>query len=263
MKKKMKKFLSDVVFLWQFSLDDFKKKYAGSLGGAAWAVLQPLSTVVLYWFVFQVGLKSGSVTEVPFVLWLIAGLLPWFYFSETIPGSMPALVEYSYLVKKVRFNINILPLIKIVSGLLVHLVLVGVMVFMFFCYGFSASIYYLQTLFYLAYMVLLVAGIAYLTCALYVFFKDIIQVVTILMQALFWTTPIVWQLGIMNPLIQKIISLNPLFYIVRGYRDSFIDHIWFWERGAMNLYYWAFALAFLAIGIRTFAKCKRHFADVL
>ena len=83
------------------------------------------------------------------------------------------------------------------------------------------------------------------------------------MQALFWTTPIVWQLGIMNPLIQKIISLNPLFYIVRGYRDSFIDHIWFWERGAMNLYYWAFALAFLAIGIRTFAKCKRHFADVL
>ena len=263
MKKKIQKFFSDIGFLLQFSLDDFKKKYAGSVVGVAWAVFQPLFTVLLYWFVFQLGLKSGSVTQVPFVLWLIAGLLPWLYISEAITGSMPALVDYSFLVKKVLFNINILPLIKIVSGMIVHLILVAVMVLMYLFYGFPLSVYYLQTFFYLAYSVLLVAGIAYLTCTLYVFFKDIIQIVNIMLQALFWTTPIVWQLGIMDPLIQKIVSLNPLFYIVRGYRDSFIDHIWFWERGAMNLYYWLFAFALLALGIGSFAKCKKHFADVL
>lgn len=263
MKKRIKKFLSDIGFLWQFSLDDFKKKYAGSVGGVAWAVLQPLSTVILYWFVFQVGLKSGSVTEVPFILWLIAGLLPWLYISETISASMPALVDYSYLVKKVRFNIDILPLIKLVSGLMVHLILVGIMVLMYLCYGLPLSVYYLQVLFYLAYTLILVAGIAYLTSTLYVFFKDIIQIVSILLQAFFWTTPIVWQLDIMSETIQKIVRLSPFYYIVSGYRDAFINHVWFWERGAANLYYWFLALAFLALGVFTFTKCKRHFADVL
>lgn len=263
MKKKIRKYLSDIGFLWQFSLDDFKRKYAGSVGGVAWAVLQPLSTVMLYWFVFQVGLKSGSVTEIPFILWLIAGLLPWLYISETISSSMPALVEYSYLVKKVRFNIDILPLIKLVSGLLVHLILVGVMIIMYICYGLPANIYYLQTVFYLTYAAVLVAGIAYFTCTLYVFFKDIIQIVGILMQAFFWTTPIVWQLDIMSENIQKIVRLSPFFYVVRGYRDCFVNHVWFWEYGAANLYYWLFAFGFLALGVYTFTKCKRHFADVL
>lgn len=263
MKKRIKKYLSDIGFLWQFSLDDFKKKYAGSVGGVAWAVLQPLFTVALYWFVFQVGLKSGSVTQVPFILWLIAGLLPWLFISETITNSMSALVDYSYLVKKIRFNINILPLIKIVSGLMVHLILVGIMVLMYIGYGLSVSLYYLQTLFYLAYTVLLVAGIAYLTCTMYAFVKDILQIVSLLLQAFFWTTPIVWQLDIMGENIQKIVRLSPFYYIVSGYRDCFINHVWFWERGAANLYYWFIAVGFLALGVYTFSKCRRHFADVL
>jgi ABC-type polysaccharide/polyol phosphate export permease len=263
MKTKIKKLLSDLEFLWQFSLDDFKKKYAGSVGGVVWAVFQPLFTVLLYWFVFQVGLKSGSVTEVPFILWLIAGLLPWLYFSETVNSSVPALSEYSYLVKKVRFNINILPMIKIVSGLLVHGVLIGVMIAMYGCYGFGLSIYYVQIFFYLIYIMLLMAGALYLLCSLYVFFKDIIQIVGIFFQFAFWTTPIVWSLDIMSPTLQKILQISPFYYFVNGYRDCFVNHVWFWERGWANLYYWTLTLLILAFGLNTFKKCKPHFADVL
>lgn len=257
------KLLSDIGFLWQFSLDDFKRKYAGSIGGVAWAVIQPLSTVMLYWFVFQVGLKSGAVTEVPFVLWLIAGLLPWLYISDTIAASMPTLVEYSFLVKKVRFNIDILPMIKVVSGFLVHMILVAVMILMYLIYGFPVNIYYVQTVYYLVYTILLLTGFVYLTCTLYVFFKDIIQIVGILLQVIFWTTPIVWQLDIMSESVQNIIRLSPFFYIVRGYRDCYVNRVWFWEYGPINLYYWLAAVGMLVLGIHTFEKCKRHFADVL
>ena len=91
MKLKLKNLCNDIVFLWQFSLDDFKSKYAGSAACAAWAILQPLSTIILYWFVFQIGFKSQPVTSVPFVLWLVAGLLPWLFFSEAIANATSAL----------------------------------------------------------------------------------------------------------------------------------------------------------------------------
>ena len=84
-----------------------------------WAFVQPVITVLLYWFVFEKGLNSKATDlrtgiEIPFVLWLTAGLVPWFYFQEALNGGTGVLVEYSYLVKKVVFQID-MPIIKIIS----------------------------------------------------------------------------------------------------------------------------------------------------
>ena len=105
-----------------FSLakNDFKTRFAGSYLGIFWAFVQPVVTILVYWFVFQVGFRSGTVAEFPFVLWLTAGLVPWFYFSEALMGATSSLLEYSYLVKKVVFNIDILPVIKVLSALFVN-----------------------------------------------------------------------------------------------------------------------------------------------
>ena len=96
----------DWQFLVQFSIDDFRNKYAGSLMGVTWAFVQPLMTIVIYWFIFQVGFHSQPVENYPFVLWLVAGIIPWFFISEAVTGVTPSLAEYSYLVKKVLFNIE-------------------------------------------------------------------------------------------------------------------------------------------------------------
>ena len=110
----------------QLAKNDFKTKYAGSYLGIIWAFVQPVITVVLYWFVFEMALHSGTQhtkegIEVPFVLWLVAGLVPWFFFQDAINAGTNALIEYSYLVKKVVFNISILPVVKIISALFIHL----------------------------------------------------------------------------------------------------------------------------------------------
>ena len=86
-----------------FSLakNDFKTKYAGSYFGTIWAFIQPIVTICVYWFVFGLALRNGSDKGVPFVLWLIAGLIPWFFFQEGLIGGTNALLEYNYLVKKV------------------------------------------------------------------------------------------------------------------------------------------------------------------
>lgn len=263
MKIDLKNICSSMDFLWQFSRDDFKRKYAGSAAGVAWAIIQPLSTIVLYWFVFQVGFKSSPVTEVPFTLWLVSGLLPWLFFSDAVANTTPALVEYSYLVKKVKFNVEILPLVKIVSGLFVHLILLLVVAVMFLIYGFAPNMYYLQLAFYLVYTLILLAGISYFVCAIYVFLKDTVQIISILLQVIFWATPIVWSLDIMPEIVQKIISKTPFNYLVRGYRDAFVNRVWFWQHGLENIWQWLLAIGILFIGRAVFKKFEKHFADVL
>ena len=102
--------------VWNLAKNDIKKKFAGSYFGVVWAFVQPVITVLLYWFVFEKGLNSKATDlrtgiEIPFVLWLTAGLVPWFYFQEALNGGTGVLVEYSYLVKKVVFQIDMLPVV--------------------------------------------------------------------------------------------------------------------------------------------------------
>lgn len=263
MKENIKSKMNDVAFVWQFALDDFKVKYAGSILGAAWAFLQPIVTIILYWFIFQLGFKSQPVKDFPFILWLLSGLAPWFFASEAISNATSCLIEYSYLVKKVLFNINILPLAKVISVLFVQIVLIIFTIIFYAFWGYFPDIYYLQIPIYLFYIVLLTSGIVYITATLYVFFKDVIQIVSIILQIIFWLTPIVWDFEIMPQVARKILIFNPLYYVVNGYRNIFIYKQGIGQSILMTAYYWGIVILLLIFGLKLFHKCKDHFADVL
>ena len=111
-----------------FSLakNDFKTKYAGSYLGIVWAFVQPIVTILVYWFVFSVGLRAGNADDYPFVLYLVSGIVPWFFFQDALNGGTNALLEYNYLVKKVVFKISILPMVKVISAMFVHCFFCGV-----------------------------------------------------------------------------------------------------------------------------------------
>ena len=83
----IKELYRNKALIWNLSKNDFKTKYAGSYLGIFWAFVQPVVTVLIYWFVFQVGFKSAPVKEVPFILWLVAGIVPWFFFSDMRIGN--------------------------------------------------------------------------------------------------------------------------------------------------------------------------------
>ena len=243
--------------------NDFRQKYLGSYLGIAWAFIQPTITVLIFWFVFQVGFKSKPVGDTPFILWLIAGMFPWFFFSDAISNATNAILENSYLVKKIVFRVGFLPLIKIFSALIVHLFFIVFMFVLFMIYGYSFDIYWLQIFYYLGAMIVLILGISYVTSSVVVFFKDMGQLVTMLLQFGFWMTPIFWSIDMIPSKYHWLIKLNPLVYIIEGYRDSMINHIWFWQKPMMGLYFWVVAIFMLWLGWSTFKKLKPHFADVL
>ncbi len=263
MKEKVKSIFSDITFLIQFAIDDFKIKYVGTIVGARWAFLQPILTIVVYWFVFQLGFKSEPVKGFPFILWLITGLVPWFFISDAISNATLSMVEYSYLVKKVLFNINILPIAKVLSVFFVQVVLILFVTVIYALFGYYPDIFYFLILIYLIYMMILTLGIVYITATLYVFFKDAVQIVSIILQIVFWLTPIVWDFEIMPENVKKILMFNPLYYVVDGYRNIFIYKQGLWKNLGMEAYYWIVAVILLIFGVRLFVKCKNHFADVL
>lgn len=267
-----KEIVHDRKLIFSLAKNDFKTKFAGSYFGIIWAFVQPIVTVVVYWFVFEKALNAGTQTtkagiNVPFVLWLIAGLVPWFFFSEVLSVGTNALIEYSYLVKKVVFKISILPIVKIVSTLFVHLFFIAFTLVLYSCYQYYPTIYMLQIAYYSFCMIMLSMGIIYATSAMVIFFRDLSQVINIILQVGIWVTPIMWNMdamiGKVSPALLGILKLNPMFYVVSGYRDSLINHIWFWDRPEITMYFWLVVSVIFCVGFGIFRRLQVHFADVL
>lgn len=257
--------------IWNLAKNDIKKKFAGSYFGIVWAFVQPVITVLLYWFVFEFGLhqKASDLRtgiEIPFVMWLMAGLVPWFYFQEAMNGGTGVLVEYSYLVKKVVFQIDTLPVVKMISALFTHLFFVLFAVAVFWVMGYPPDLYTLLVIYYSFCMIVLATGIVYATGAVTVFFRDMKEVVAILLQIGMWVTPIMWSFESMTQIpgwAAVLLKLNPMYYIVSGYRNALIHKIGFWENWGLTIYFWVVTILILIVGTSVFKRLRPHFADVL
>jgi len=256
--------------IWKLSKNDFKTRYAGSYLGIVWAFVQPVITILVYWLVFEKGFSAKpelfkTGVEVPFVVYLTSGLVPWFFFSEAVTSSTNALIEYNYLVKKVVFKISILPMIKIIAACFIHVFFVGVLLIITWIYGYHVTPYTFQIIYYSLCMFLLVLAMSYTLCSVVIFFRDLSQIVGIALQIGMWATPIMWSFSRMeeHKVLAFIFRLNPLFYIVNGYRQSLFENVWFWQQAGMTAYFWIFTILVFAFGTFVFKRLKPHFADVL
>jgi ABC-type polysaccharide/polyol phosphate export permease len=259
----LRSFVQQQKFIIQMSKDDFKRKYAGSYLGIAWAFIQPTINLLIFWFVFQFGLKNQPVDDVPFILWLSAAMIPWNFFAEALQSATNAIVETSYLVKKVLFKVEILPLIKIYSSLMIHLFFILFLFVLFSIYGYYPDIYYLQIPYYLVCLFVIILGLSWITSSLVVFLKDIGQLISMLLQFGFWLTPIFYSFSALPAKYGFLIKLNPIYYITEGYRGIFIYRFWFWERPQLTIYFWIVSIVILFIGRLLFKRLRPHFADVL
>lgn len=250
--------------------NDFKIRYAGSYFGTIWAFIQPVVTILVYYFVFGLAMRGGSEAEggVPFVLYLVAGIVPWLYFQEGVLCGTNAFLEYNYLVKKVVFDISVLPVVKLLSATIVHGFFVVFIMVLFACYGFFPDVYYLELIYYSGCLFLLILAVTYVTSSVVVFFRDLSQMVSIGLQVGVWLTPIMWEASMLDKkpwggAVRQILKLNPVYYIVHGYRNAFIDKRWFFEDPKWTVYFWVFLIACFLFGNWVFRRLRGHFADVL
>jgi lipopolysaccharide transport system permease protein/teichoic acid transport system permease protein len=249
--------------IWRMAVQDLQKRYIGTLAGLVWSVIHPFMMILVYWFVFARLFHASPLQGAPFVVVFFCGFAVWTLFAETLNASTAAIVANPHLVKKVIFPTEVLPLVNLTSGLISHAIMLVIFVCLMLTYGIRLSIYNLQFLYYVGALCVFSLGLAWFFSALNAFYRDVGQILTVILNVWFWVTPIVWSLEIAPLHYRKWIELNPMCYIVQGYKYSFVYHVPFWSDIRQGFLFWIMCLMVLSVGVYVFKRLKPEFPEVL
>ena len=248
----------------QLAKADMKKAYGGVLG-MGWAIIRPAILIFVFWFAFSVGLrKGGDVEGYPFFLWLIAGMIPWFYMRDMITGGAGSIRRYKYLVTKIKFPVSTIPTFVSMGSLATHAGLVVLMIGIFLLFGYRPTIYYLQIPLYMILMFLFFTAWGLFSGVLSSISRDFLNLVKSLTQALFWMSGILYDAnGIDQQWIRNILLFNPVTIIVNGYRNALIYQKWFWEDWQQLVNFAIVYAVMLLLAVWVYRKLKKDIPDVL
>ena len=242
---------------------ELKSRYASTAVGALWALIQPVLVILVFWFVATRALKVSFDGPTPFILVMFTGFVPWLLFSDAISGATGSISHYSYLVRKVAFPIHILPAVTICASVIVHVVLFAVLLAMLAWYGVYPGAHAFMVFYYLAALLLFTLGLGWLLAAANVFSRDIGHALSTFLNVLFWATPILWTAPHLGGWFKLVLQLNPLYFIVEGYRAALLTEGRLFALWPLDLYFWGLTLVLLVGGAAVFRRFESDFADVL
>ena len=265
------KWLSDmrtgINLIFRLTAHDLRSRCLGSTLGFVWAFVQPFVMTIILCLVVGLVFKASAVRGVPFIACLLVGMSAWSFFSDAWNQATNVFCEYAFLVRKVNFRLVTLPLMKILSALAVHGVFLLIVAVVLLCSHLAVSWSWLAVVYYLFAAAVLLAGLSYISAALNVFLRDVGPIVNVGLQFGFWLTPVFWDFTMFplqgHALLVQILRLNPVVYIVEGYRDSLLFNAPFAAGWGAAVYFWIVALALLGLGLLIFRRLRPHFADVL
>jgi lipopolysaccharide transport system permease protein/teichoic acid transport system permease protein len=245
------------------AVQEIRNRYVGTMAGVVWSVVNPLAMIVVYTFVFSKMLRAQPVGDVPYLVYFMAGLVPWLTFSETLLTGTNSISNYAYLAKKMVFPTEIVPVVVLVANLITHGILLGILAIIIAANRVSFSPWNLQVVYYLLALSVFTIGLSWLLSSLSVFLRDTGMIVGVALNIWMWVTPVIWLTDWLPPGYAPWIVLNPMYYIVDGYRRTFVYAQPFWENYGLGLYFWGVSLFFLFVGASVFRKLKPDFAEAL
>jgi lipopolysaccharide transport system permease protein len=241
------------------TMRDIKVRYKQTLLGAAWAIIQPVFTMLVFSLFF--GRLAGMPSDgIPYPIFAFAGLLPWTFFSNAVSNSGNSLVGNSNLITKVYFPRMIIPIASVLSGLLDFLIAFALLVVLMFYYGTGISPQILLLPVLIAMTSLLAIGTGAWMSALNVKYRDIRYALPFLIQLGLFATPIIYPASIVPEKWRWLISLNPLTGQIEAYRSAFFGHRIDWMGLTVSL---ALTLAIFFYSAYSFRKMERSFADLI
>lgn len=227
-------------------LHKIQLEFSDQMFGYLWAVINPLVYIGSFWFFAYVGLRGGYVNEMPYIVWLVPGVLSYRFSVQVIGRASGMLTNNAMLIKDVDINPRIIPLIEVFKEAYTHIAVMFVMFVVFIVIGYTMtdtfeyrpSIYYINFLFYWPVSFIYLTVLSYVISAIGVLFRDTKNIISAIMVPLFWITPVLFPVehGI-KPVLEKVEMLvNPLYYFIHGYRNTMLYNKFFFEDMLYNLY---------------------------
>ena len=237
---------------------DITGKYKHSFLGIIWSFLNPLLQIAVYALVFQIILKSDIEN---YAVYLCCGLIPWQYFSNVVIRGANTILDNGNIVKKVYFPREILPLSVTTSEginfLISSIIIIGFVIFSGI--GLSWNLLWYPVILVIQYVILL--GISMIVSSVSVYFRDLLHLLSIFVQLLFYATPIVYSISNVPANLQWLVKINPMSYIIDAYRNIFYNKTMPSEKGLLIAL--IMGLVLCVIGFFLFKKLEKRFAEEL
>lgn len=240
-----------------------KSDNKNNLLGIMWEFLNPLIQIMMYWFVFGLGVRGNAeVNGVPFVYWMLSGIVMWFFVNAAILEGTRSIYQKYQTVAKMNFPLSALPGYVVMSKFYIHMVMICLILLIFWFGGYLPSIYYLQLFYFMFFTYLFSLAVALLASTLAAIVRDVHLLVQSALRVLFFVSPILWLPNLLPETIQKLIQLNPFYYFANGYRASLLYDEWYivthWE---LTIYNILLVVILLIIGSSIHYKMRDRFAD--
>jgi ABC-type polysaccharide/polyol phosphate export permease len=239
---------------------EVRSKYKNSFLGVVWSFLNPLLQIMVYAIIFSLILKNK---QEHYAVFLCAGIIPWTFFSVAINKSAFTIIENGNIIKKVYFPREIIPISVVVAEAINFLISTIIILGFVIIGGIGITKYLLFYPIILIAQYLVIISISFVVSSVCTYFRDLQHFIGIILQLLFYATPIVYSQESIPFEYQWILKLNPMTYIVNGYRSSVYGQEWFFEHFYSSTYFWIFVVVVFCIGSLIFKRSKTHFADVL
>lgn len=235
---------------------EIRGRYKNSILGVFWTFLNPLLQLAVYALIFPLILKT---TQQYYTIFVCIGLIPWTFFTTTVSQSAYTIIANGNIIKKVYFPREILPLSVVTSGMINFFISTIIIIAFCFGYGLGLTKYIVFYPIVLIIQFILQLGIAFILSAVTVYFRDLEHFVQIILQVMFYATPIVYGKDAIPEAFKFIINLNPMAHIINAYRAIFYDQ----TIPDMKILAILFVLSvlFCIIGYWIFRKLQKGFAE--
>lgn len=241
------------------TMRDIKVRYKQTLLGAAWAIIQPLFTMLIFTLFF--GRLAGMPSDgIPYPIFAYAGLLPWTFFSNAVTNSGNSLVGNSNLITKVYFPRMIIPMASVGSGLVDFAIAFVLLVVLMFYYGVVLTLSILMLPVLVILTSLLAIGIGMWMSALNVKYRDIRHALPFLIQLGMFISPIIYPTTIVPEKWRFLLAFNPLTGIIEGYRSAIFGRPFDWFAIGISA---AITFAILFYSAYMFKRMEKSFADII
>lgn len=260
----MKEQTSNLQLIFRLSRYEVKSKYLMHYLGVLWEFLNPTIQLLVYWLVIGIGIRGGGeIAGTPYIVWLLTGIIPWFFISRSITQGSNSVFKKVSLVSKMKFPVSVLPTITILSGLFIFVVMLAILFIILLLNNVTFDMHLIQLPYYIISMCVFLFAITLLFSTISVIVRDFQALLQQGIRVLFYLSPILWDPSTFPSIFQNILKLNPIYYLVSGFRSSVLGFGWFFHDLTYTIYFWSFTLLILLIGSAIHLKLRNRFVDYI